>query len=473
MTSQKPPGWQIWLKKVLQRIHLKNPPYPLVIPRAQHNLSRQQISSSALNVLYRLKRSSFCAYLVGGGVRDLLLGLRPKDFDVATDARPEQIARAFRNSRIIGRRFRLVHVFYDDEIIEVSTFRGGALEPEEGMTQEKLEKPDAFEDGGDGEQSPKIEKIKKSAGNEKSDQARNANNTYGTLEEDAWRRDFTVNALYYNIDDFSIVDYVGGLQDLKLQQLRMIGDPKQRYTEDPVRMLRAIRLASKLKFSIEPNTEYWLIRLKSLLREVAPSRLFDEVIKLLFQGFALRAYRLLQQYDYFPLLLPGLAGLLSQANKNPLGQFIENTLSTTDERVEQEQSLNPGFLLAALLWPVLQQRLQEHTLVAPNKPLFVQLQQTMEEVLAEQNAVMAIPARFTILIRHVWLLQFYLEQRRQRRILSILQQRYFRAGLDLLLLRARSGEPLKEVATWWRQLFQASTEQRRSIVEQFFAERKK
>src|SRR5690606_33324797 len=248
-------------------------PSPKIIPRAEHPISRANISSNALKVLYRLKNAGYSAFIVGGGVRDLLLGRHPKDFDVVTDALPEEVDRLFRNCRLIGRRFRLAHVRFGRDVVEVATFRAT----------------------GNGEDDARLH-------DETGRILRD--NVYGTIDEDVWRRDFTVNALYYNIADFTLWDYTTGLEDIKSRTLRLIGDPETRYREDPVRMLRAVRLAAKLDFTIAPGTAEPIPRLAPLLADVPPARLFDEVLKLFQSGHAVRSFDLLREHGLFGYLFP-------------------------------------------------------------------------------------------------------------------------------------------------------------------------
>ena len=243
-------------------------PGPRVYARSEHSISRSQVSENALKVLYRLKKAGFEAYLVGGCVRDLLLGREPKDFDVVTDARPDQIKKVFRNCRLVGRRFRLAHVQFGRDIIEVATFRGSV---EENSEHRFL--------------------------NEEGRLLRD--NQYGNIEEDVWRRDFTVNSLYYNIKDFSVIDYVGGMEDHLSGTLRLIGDPETRFREDPVRMLRAVRFAVKLGFNLHPDSEKPIAGLADLLNNIPPARLFDETLKLFLSGYALQTFEMLRHYDLF------------------------------------------------------------------------------------------------------------------------------------------------------------------------------
>ncbi|MGB5591837.1 MAG: polynucleotide adenylyltransferase PcnB, partial [Gammaproteobacteria bacterium] len=246
-----------------------------MVPRPDHNVSRSQISKNALRVLYRLKDAGYKAFLVGGGVRDLLLGREPKDFDIVTDALPDQVRSLFRNSRLIGRRFRLAHVHFGREIIEVATFRAAQDADVEDLDRQT-------DSGG---------RILR-------------DNVYGDIDEDVWRRDFTCNALYYNIADFSIWDYAGGVQDIEAGTMRLLGEPEARYREDPVRMLRAVRFAAKLGFRIDPASEAPLLELGELLAEVPAARLFDESIKLFLSGHAVQSYELLRRYNLFQHLFP-------------------------------------------------------------------------------------------------------------------------------------------------------------------------
>jgi len=297
-----------WLQgKFGQIFRAKRKSKPRIIPRKLHCISRENISPNALKVLYRLKKSGYSACLVGGSVRDLLLDRRPKDFDVATNATPEEVRQLFGNSRLIGRRFRLVYVFFPEETVEVSTFRASTTEKPSMLT---------------------------------------ADNTYGTIEEDAWRRDFTVNALYYDIADFSVVDYTQGMQDLKNRLLRVIGDPVQRYHEDPIRLLRAIRLAAKLQFHIHSDTEAALIQLPHLLQHVPPSRLFDALLKLFFDGYAVLTYQYLNKYNYLNVLFPQAAQVLQERKSDQDERLIEIAMQATDDRFSSGQSLNPGFLFS-------------------------------------------------------------------------------------------------------------------------------
>src|SRR5690606_5522992 len=292
-----------------------------VIPRDQHNISRKHISSGALKIIKQLQESGYEAYLVGGGVRDLLLGGEPKDFDVATSATPEEVRRIFRGARIIGRRFQIVHVRMGREVVEVTTFRGN---DEEGTQVKRSEDGMLLRD-----------------------------NVYGNVVTDALRRDFTVNALYYTPEDFSVHDYTSGMDDLKRRLLRIIGDPVTRYKEDPVRMLRALRFAAKLGFQIEPRTAKPIRELGSLLGNISSSRMFEEVLKLFLNGSATATFELLRDYDLLQHLFPGTADALDAGDE--LGaKLIEQSMVNTDKRIRAEKTVTPAFIYAALLWPALQ-----------------------------------------------------------------------------------------------------------------------
>jgi len=424
-------------KKVIQRasrLFRRSKKIPTnVILRSDHTISRSSISPNALKVMYRLKDAGYEAFLVGGGVRDILLGRKPKDFDVATNAHPDDVRRIFRNSRIIGRRFRLVHVFFGEEIIEVSTFRANVAEDTRTETI-----------------------IHAETGMIKRD------NTYGTMEEDAWRRDFTVNALYYNIADFSVVDYMHGMRDLKHKLIRMIGDPKQRYHEDPVRLLRAIRLSSKLQFDIEKETESSLKTLSHLLKHVPPSRLFDECLKLFFEGNAWITYLQLMHYYYMDALFPQTTHVL-RAKKNKVHEkLIELAMKSTDTRVQMGDSVNPAFLLSVLLWPVL----QGHISKMKNKKdkFYMRLHQIIHDITKIQIDTMMIPKRLQFAMQAIWILQFQLVKRRPNRIMTIYQHRYFRAAVDFMALRIEAGEISSEHYDWWKQFASLDPEAQEKMI---------
>jgi len=366
---------------------------PDIITRAEHSVSRSNISPNALKVLYRLKDSGYQAHLVGGGVRDLLLGREPKDFDIATDATPEDVRRLFRNCRLIGRRFRLAHVMFGREIIEVATFR--ALQ--------------ANKEGTDARHIDDEGRIVR-------------DNVYGSIEEDAVRRDFTVNALYYNIADFSIIDYAGGVQDINAGLLRLLGDPVTR--EDPVRMLRAVRFATKLGFRIEKESEEPIKQLAPLLGDIPPARLFDEMLKLFMGGHALA------NYELFGRLFPFTEQSLTHEEQHFPLTLICRGMENTDARITQGKPVTPAFLFALFLW----------------QPV---LQHAGSQIIAEQAGIMALPKRFSLPMREIWMLQLRLERAGGRRSLRVLGHPRFRAAYDFLLLRGEAGEVSTELGEWW------------------------
>ncbi len=389
-----------------------------IIPRDSHPISRKDISSPALKVLYRLNNSNYQSYLVGGGVRDLLLGLHPKDFDIATDAHPEEVNNLFNNSRLIGRRFKLVHVLFGREVIEVATFRGHHETPALSANQ--------------------------STSSEHGMLLRD--NVYGTMEEDALRRDFTINALYYCVKDFTIYDYAGGLKDIEKREIRLIGDPEKRYREDPVRMLRAIRFSAKLDFTIAPATEAPIFELSSLLSNIPAARLFDEVLKLMLSGNALNTFRQLRHYNLFGQLFPSSEYSLKKGPERYL-KLIEQALINTDERIKQGKPVTPAFLYAALLWPALEDQWEKNK--SNNTPPFPALQQASQKVITSQCKSTSIPKRFSFNMKEIWEMQLRLPKRSGNKALLLAEHPRFRAAYDFLLLREQSGEDLDGLGQWW------------------------
>jgi len=402
-------------------------PPPVIVPRAEHPISRADISPNALKVLYRLKDAGYQGFLVGGAVRDLLLGLHPKDFDIATDAHPEQVRKLFRNCRLIGRRFHLAHVRFGMEIVEVATFRAAHTEVDEDHGVDETE-----------------HRVLDVHGRILRD------NLYGSIEEDVWRRDFTANALYYNIADYSVWDYVGGVPDARARVLRLIGDPETRYREDPVRMLRAARFAAKLDFTLHPDTEAPLARLAYMLDSVPPARLFDETAKLLLAGHAAPSFELLRRFELLPHLMPDVATAIAEAPDSPGARLLRLGLEGTDQRVRDDKPVTPTFLFAVLLWPAILRAAG-----APDGPLPADPQLLLtatDEVLGRQLRRITIPKRFGLPMRDLVMLQPRFERRSGRRALRLLEHPKFRAAYDLLLLRAASGEIDPEIADWWTRL---------------------
>lgn len=392
-----------------------NPPALRVITRDQHPISRKNISASALKVLYRLNEAGYSAYLVGGAVRDLLLGRSPKDYDVATNATPEQVRQVFRNCRLIGRRFRLAHVVFGREIIEVATFRSS---DDDGSGDRELDNGRLVRD-----------------------------NVYGKIEEDAVRRDFTVNALYYGVDDFSVRDFVGGYDDVQARVLRLIGDPESRYREDPVRMLRAVRLAAKLDFSVDPVSADPIPRLAPLLEQASNARLFDESLKMFLSGHGERVFELLQEFGLLAHFLPDTAAALAQDHSGLCMDLIAAALRSGDLRVAQERTVTPAFLFAALLWPAYANELQQ--LLSADYDLGVAERRAADRVTLRQIGRIAIPRRFSQPMHEIWWMQSRFAQRQRKRVFRLLNHPRFRAGFDFLQIRASVVPELQAEYEWW------------------------
>lgn len=403
---------------------------PRIIPRSEHNVSRADISKSALRVLYRLKDAGYQAFLVGGSVRDLLLGRHPKDFDVATDAHPEEVRALFGNSRLIGRRFRLAHVRYGQEVIEVATFRG--LGSAEATGEHRL--------------------VSAETGRLIRD------NVYGTIEEDVWRRDFSANALYYNIADFSVWDFTDGFEDIRARRLRLIGDPELRYREDPVRMLRAARFAAKLGFELHPDTAAPISRLAHLIDGVPAARLFDEFLKLFQTGHALASYRELRRFGLFEHLFPATAAWLGPGN-DARGRFLEAALANTDARVAEDRAVTPMFLFGVFLWGAVADRAA--VLTAEGLTDVQALGQAAEELTRAQIERIALPRRFSVPMREMLLVQSRFERTKGGRVLAFLESKRFRAAYDLFMLRASVGNADAQLAHWWTTIQSLPVEQQR------------
>ncbi|WP_206746961.1 MULTISPECIES: polynucleotide adenylyltransferase PcnB [unclassified Erwinia] len=398
-----------------------------VIPRDRHNISRKDISENALKVLYRLNKAGFEAYLVGGGVRDLLLNKKPKDFDVTTNATPEEMRKLFRNCRLVGRRFRLAHVMFGPEIIEVATFRGHHEAEQQTVSASRGQNGMLLRD-----------------------------NIFGSIEDDAQRRDLTINSLYYSVADFTVRDYVGGLQDLQQGIIRMIGDPETRYREDPVRMLRVIRFAAKLNMRIAPETAEPLPRLATLLNDVPPARLFEEALKLLQAGHGYATYLQLREYQLFQPLFPLINRFFTEAGNTPMERILVQVLKNTDTRIHNDMRVNPAFLFAAMFWyPLIEtaQRISQEGGLA----WFDAFALAANDVLDEACRALAIPKRLTSLVRDIWQLQLRISRRQGKRAWKLMEHPKFRAAYDLLVLRAdaENNSEMKRLAEWWGE-FQAA-----------------
>ena len=415
------------IKKFIRKVLGLKAAGPRRVPRDKHDIERNRISPAALKVCSVLHEAGFSAYVVGGAVRDLLLGATPKDYDVATNARPEEVKPLFRRAIIIGRRFRIVHVILNQETVEVSTFRAAA----DTSDTHKDEHGRVLRD-----------------------------NVFGTQEEDALRRDFSVNALYYDPATEEVIDFHEGLSDLKKRTMRVIGDPVTRYREDPVRMLRAVRLAAKLGLSIESSSRAPIRKLAPLIGNVPPARLFDEMLKLLLSGHASACVRRLRDEGLSEGLLPLLDVILDQ----PLGErFVTLALAQTDERIKTDRSVSPAFLFAALLW---------HEVLAASKARekkgerpALALEAAMDEVLETQCEKLAITRKLTATMREVWTMQPRFEQRSGQRPYRLIESPRFRMAYDFLALRAASGEVPEELEIWWRSFQSADEETRRAMLQ--------
>jgi poly(A) polymerase len=461
-----------------------NRPKARIIPRAEHSISRSAISPNALRVLYRLREAGYEAFLVGGCVRDLLIGITPKDFDIATSALPEEVKRTFRNCRLIGRRFRLAHVFFGRDIVEVATFRAmtapevgdEVIEPAAADLDDDVDDEliDDLDQTGFHRNSPQRERDRSrhaGAGNDDDDEDRVTDehgrilrdNAYGTIDDDVWRRDFTANALYYNIADFSIWDYAGGVEDIAARRLKLIGDPATRYREDPVRMLRAARFEAKLGFMLDGETGTLISPLRELLGSVPPARLFDETLKLFLTGHGAMSLVVLQRHGLLAELLPTVAGYLNRHPDGAVARLLRQGLVNTDQRVAAGKPVTPTFLFALLLYGPIAEIIEK------------QPQEKWHDIGTIVDAVdraargaqgrISIPKRFSLGVREMFAAQPRLEQPRGRRALRMLEQPRFRAGFDLLLLRADMGLASRELADWWTKLQEVSQTDRDRMAD--------
>lgn len=390
------------------------------IPVSEHGINPREIDKKARSILKALTKAGYEAYLVGGGVRDLMLGYYPKDFDIATSATPEQVKLVLPSTRIIGRRFRLAHVHFGREYFEVATFRAPHDKTGRGKTSEQGQ---IIHD-----------------------------NVYGTVVEDAFRRDFSINAFFYDLETGDVLDFVGAMADLKIKQLRIIGDPEVRYREDPVRMLRAIRFAAKLDLTIEPASEAPIRHLTSLLDNIAPARLFDESLKIFHGGKAIKTLELLRDYDLFKHLFPAAErGLQEDAVENggdgSFRKLVYAALKNTDNRIRRDLPVTPAFLFAVMLW----KRVREDTMVYQQEgnPALQSVHLAASDAFSEQVKCLSVPRRFSNMTREIWTLQGLFKFKNQRRVLNFLDQRRFRAAYDFMCLRAKSGETSFDDCEWW------------------------
>ncbi len=413
---------------------------PVIIPRQDHPISRSQVSPNALRVLYRLKDNGYIAYLVGGCVRDLLLGREPKDFDVATDATPNQVKRLFRNCRLVGRRFRLAHIHYQDEIIEVATFRAQAPEvPVEAETAPSV--PEA--EVGGREHSRLVRHAVSDDGMVLRD------NVFGTPEEDALRRDFTVNALAYNIADFSIIDYANGMEDLRRGVIRTIGDPVVRFTEDPVRMIRAVRFAAILGFAVEEATRRAVLELAPTITRATAPRLYEEMLKLFLSGAGERVYQILRQAGLFAHLFPRFNGWLDRESDGFPHLRISKALEWVDGQMGSGEPVSPPLLLALMFGEYVEEKAGE--LISAGMPVPDAVSGAMAGFLGEQAPIIAIPHRIALAVREILLLQHRLAKIPGKRPQGVLARSCFAEALAYLRCRcAVTGEGEKTLAWWER-----------------------
>jgi poly(A) polymerase len=421
------------IKRFIRRVLRMGPGRePERIPAAEHGIKRDSISYGARKTCELLASHGHEAFVVGGAVRDLMLGLQPKDFDVATDATPEEVHRAIRRSRLIGRRFRIVHALFHDEVVEVSTYRAPS--------------------------PPETEEPRDRIVDEHGRLVRD--NVWGNREQDAARRDFTVNALYYDPANETVLDYHQGVRDLKKRRLRIIGDPRARFREDPVRMLRAVRFAAKLDFQIDPKTRAPIAEMADLMANVPPARLFDEMLKLLLSGNASACVHRLRTEGLHHGLLPLLDVILEQ----PLGEkFVNLALAQTDVRVREDKPVSPAFLFAALLWHEVLAAWRSRE--AKGERAVAALYAAMDDVIELQAVKLNIPRRLTATMKEIWSLQPRFDQRSGKRPFTVLAHPRFRAAYDFLLLRAESGETPAELGGWWRRFVEADPEHRRDLLQ--------
>jgi len=436
---------------------------PRIISRSDHPVSRSSLSPNAVRVLYRLKDAGFQAFLVGGCVRDIILGRTPKDYDVATDALPDEVRSLFRNCRLVGRRFRLAHIMFGQEVIEVATFRAsGAPAQGEEPIPEATEETDADDqtyapDEVDLEEDvASAQRVLATGGRILRD------NVYGTIDDDVWRRDFTANSLYYNIADFSIWDYCDGMADIAARRLRLIGNPQARYREDPVRMLRAARFEAKLGFELEAASAAPIDELRSLLTEVPAARLFDEVAKLFLTGHGVASLRVLRQRQLLEVLFPAVEQYLQRHPQGLVEQLLWKGLENTDARVAADKPVTPTYLFALLLYGPIAAHIETLPPARWHEPQAIL--EACDRALRQAHQRVTIPKRIALGVREMFALQPRLEHPRGKRALRLLEQPRFRAAFDLLLLRASLGLASQEIATWWTALQEGDPARREEMA---------
>ncbi|MBI3729047.1 MAG: polynucleotide adenylyltransferase PcnB [Burkholderiales bacterium] len=398
---------------------------PTVLNHKDHGIDPQMVSANAIRITQTLQENGFKAFVVGGAVRDLLTGVKPKDFDIATNATPEQVKRLFRRAFIIGRRFQIVHVMFGQDLLEVTTFRGSAT------------------DGAPKDEHGRVLR----------------DNTFGEQYEDAARRDFTVNAMYYDPASQIVLDYHGGMKDIKKKTLRIIGVPEARYREDPVRMLRVVRFAAKLNFTIDASTRAPIAVMAPLINNVPAARVFDETLKLLTSGHAMACLQQLRKEGLHHGLMPLLDVVLEQ----PLGEkFVTLALANTDERVQQGKPVSPGFLFASLLWHQVVEKWEAYK-AAGEFPIPA-LHLAADDVLNTQTDALAIQRKIGSDMRDIWAMQPRFEKRAGKTPYKVLEHPRLRAGYDFLLLRCASGEIDEEIGEWWTDFMEGDSADREQLI---------
>lgn len=440
---------------------------PTIIPRSEHGISRKWISPNAVRVLYRLKEQGYLSYLVGGGVRDLLLGREPKDFDIATDAKPNEVKKAFRNCRLIGRRFRLAHIHFHDEIVEVATFRSNVMEEPEAPTVTISERPQreplapesAISSGtpsgppGSDNQSPPPAKPRPPRMLRTEDGMILRDNVFGTPEEDALRRDFTVNALFYNIADFSVIDYVGGIQDLRRGLIRIIGDPVVRFTEDPVRMVRAVRFAAMLGFEIEEETYRALLALRDKVALASPSRMYEEVLKLFLLGEGERTYQLLRATGLFGVIFPRLNEWVDVEADGFPHTWIGKALEWVDTYVQAGRTVQPHILFGLMFGQYIEEKTNE--LMKAGAPALDAVTKAVADVFAEQTQRVMIPRKVGLSMRDMYWNQHRFDKREGKHPRYFLRRPGFADAYEYLRFSSEATGERSERRAWWKEFIKA------------------
>jgi len=451
--------------------HSVSPDEPIIIPRSRHSISRKWISPNAVRVLYRLKERGYVAYLVGGGVRDLLLGREPKDFDIATDAKPNEVKKVFRTCRLIGRRFRLAHIHFPNEIIEVATFRSNMpMEPDNGGAVPDTAAPHPPDEGGH-EASPippatapastaaegaPVPPVKTAPPRmlKTEDGMILRDNVFGTPEEDAIRRDFTVNALFYNIADFSVIDYVGGMEDLRSGLIRVIGDPAVRFTEDPVRMVRAVRFAALLGFEIEPDTYHAIRELKDKLVLASPARMYEEVLKLFLLGEGEKTYQLLRKTGLFEVIFPRLNEWIDTEKDGFPHVWIGKALEWIDTCVQSGRKVEPHMLFGLMFG----QYVEEHAgrLKEAGESLLDAITKALSSFLSEQAQRVTIPRKIGLSMRDMYWNQHRFEKREGKHPRYFLRRPGFADAFEYLRFSSEATGERLDLRAWWKEYIRSN-----------------